>query len=942
MSNPNKLLPLVKQYIHFDTLYGQAKQAIETYGGRSWTDTGEHDPGVTFMEGYCYSASDLAYRSTLPLTDLLTPPSADQIAGGGIFPADFGPQMTLTSGPITPEDYRRALLDLYDTTGQYFYFRNAQLVVDPDDYTYWYDSGEKEFSFVKPTSTESSAPVEFKLRGNYTLYVEPTRSALQAQTAAKAALNAFLADNRNIGESVSNVVWTSPQQINPLALIELDENVQNFAAIFAAIYEATEKFISPSAMRYSAAALIAQGERPDAIYQGPYMTNGWIPVLPETVDYTKPVTVNLGGLAQVWLAIDGVKSIVSLREWSNAANTWSWTSQNNSTYPQLWGPDPLTEIVQSVQLITIGGEYVTAAKGDIEAEMSADPVIRDPDVILPYGRYRDVAQYHPATDSIPPCYGLQQLPPGGAQPPLYQFLLPFEQMMANGCRQLAMLPQLLTFRRNGYTVWGGQWPYAPGSPADKVHESYSSALKTQIAANADDYDQELAILNYLLTYFGTQRAAQMLDTTADEFLAVEQNYLGNISELAYHRDNIRPDEVSALQKRIASRLGFGIDLFDNPVDLSRLPFYLIEHRALLPVRPSSQYDAPNYPAGVTLSDDQSTLTVVLDPATSVSELLVGQLIDLVLVGGLAEPKENGDYTLTALIVGAIDVEGNSFSLYLQDNPELVLNMGRIVDAQNAKKLYWKNCQAWLQDIDYPLMYAADQDGVPADERVLAISGKFPFPAILRVGDTLVVNAIEDPVATGAGVSAWELPVTVKAIDGVAGTVTVVKADGAEHDFPVGTDVRNYFWYAGSSFDRFSFIVSLVLNKAILPQQGDAYTTERWIRQCVQAEIPACVSVVIHWLDDVNVNPSSPVSFQNFSRSYSSWQAGKTAPSTATYQLLWQLSLGLLPTRLIGIGTMVIASSDQRSQVIGPDGTDWNVDVIAKNSLFLVPKKYVPS
>jgi hypothetical protein len=65
MNNSTKLLPIVQDSIFFDALLAQAKQAITTYAGETWTDTGEHDPGVTFMEGFGYSVSDLAYRNTL-------------------------------------------------------------------------------------------------------------------------------------------------------------------------------------------------------------------------------------------------------------------------------------------------------------------------------------------------------------------------------------------------------------------------------------------------------------------------------------------------------------------------------------------------------------------------------------------------------------------------------------------------------------------------------------------------------------------------------------------------------------------------------------------------------------------------------------------------------------------------------------------------------------
>lgn len=157
MSNPDTLFLLVKEDIHFDRLLNQAHQVVEDQAGKLWTDTAEHDPGMTILEGICYGASDLAYRHTLPLQDLLTPALSEPQKG--IFPREFGPHRALTCGPITADDYRKALLDLHSNDwpvenaghGGDFLFRNVQLVREPEAerYAYWYDSEKREYSFVE-------------------------------------------------------------------------------------------------------------------------------------------------------------------------------------------------------------------------------------------------------------------------------------------------------------------------------------------------------------------------------------------------------------------------------------------------------------------------------------------------------------------------------------------------------------------------------------------------------------------------------------------------------------------------------------------------------------------------------------------------------------------------------------------------------------------------
>ena len=930
MSIPTKLLPLVREAIHFDALCARAKDEVTTYASQTWSDTGEHDPGVTLLEGFCYNVSDLAYRSTLPLTDLLTPPVAEQSAGDGIFPAAFGPQMALTSGPITADDYRRALLDLTDSTNSYYLFRNVQLVpLEPSDYSYYYDTYARTFSFVESEQTDGKAPISMGLRGNYTLYVELSREA--SESTAKTILEDFLTDNRNLGEAVTHINWLPGSALDLSLTVELEEDVQDIAQVYADIYQACEALFSPKAERILASDLAKQGISNEDIYLGPDLLHGWITKLPPEVDYTAPPIIDASYLPNTLLAVKGIKSVQSFSYKNDYGTTPGYI-------PRLWWSPPIKYMLDDsrnkVILLTAGGERVTASQADIEAKIPPVQVINNSPVVLPYGKWRDTAQYHPVSDKIPPCYELQQLPVAGTLPEqLYQFMLPFEQALANGCQQLAMLPQLLSFERSGSTVWGQQWPYAAGSIGDQVHSPYSTSLKTLTLANADDYDQELAILNHLLGYFGTQRASRMLSTNADDFLSIEQAYLGQITDLAYHRDNIRVDQVSALQKRIAARLGMGPELFGEHVDMGTLPFYLVEHRALLPVKPSSDYDGEQFPNQIAVSDDQLAL-VVTQTTLSLVNLLAGQLIDMVLVGGIPESGANGDgdYRLRGLLVDSVDSSAGTFTLVLADNPQLQTLMEDVIAAQSTADVYWQNSPLWLEDLNYPLSYADDQSGVAAGNKVLTVADTLPFPALIQPGDTLTLFSISTDTTILAD---------VLYVDDIAGTLTVQVVKDSLNPLPDDDVQADYYWYPQYAADRFSFIVSLVLNKAMLPASGDIHSTELWIKECVQAELPMHVALMIHWLEDESTNTTDARSFQNFAQTYASWQNRGTAPSGATYQLLWMLGLGMQPARMIGIGAMIIASDEQRTEVIGPDGTEWNSQVISDDSLLFIPKAYIP-
>lgn len=50
MSKENALFTVVKEDIDFDTLWQQVTDSLDTLSGDIWTDTTEHDPGVTLLQ----------------------------------------------------------------------------------------------------------------------------------------------------------------------------------------------------------------------------------------------------------------------------------------------------------------------------------------------------------------------------------------------------------------------------------------------------------------------------------------------------------------------------------------------------------------------------------------------------------------------------------------------------------------------------------------------------------------------------------------------------------------------------------------------------------------------------------------------------------------------------------------------------------------------------
>ncbi|WP_445374403.1 hypothetical protein ACSLVK_20330 [Photorhabdus tasmaniensis] len=956
MNNQDALFPIVKDDITFDALLTQAKTVIEQQSGQGWSNTSENDPGITLLEACCYGASDLAYRHSLPLKDLLTPKKEDQTSGDGIFPKEFGPQQILTCGPITAEDYRRALLDLHssdtvnETSEGYFFFNDVQLIREPDNqrYEYWYNKEKREYSFK---NSGSDSPLA--LRGNYWLYLLPNRETEDNKIPAQERLKAFLKDNRNLGESVSNIIWLKPTDFLLQIDIELDDDVKDIADIFAKVYMTAEQMVLAKPLRYTTQVMKEQGYSNEEIFSGPYLHHGWIPELPQAKDYTGSTLLNLSHLVNQLLAITGIQSITRFTLGEHDGNispcqkdNWSWKIAQGY-YPRLWKKDPLTLITSPTSPLTItakGGVKVVVSKQQVEEKIIAKPLIDTQPELLGWGKHRKVLDYYPVSNKLPACYGLQAYASTPQQIQLHQFMLPFEQMLANGCAELALLPKLLAFKQRGEAVYGVQWPFKDNMVSQNVHQNIMPDLMTRLSHDSqiyiDDiqqqdyanYAKELTILDYLLGYFGTQRAARPLTLDTRDFLDTQRGYLAQQPELTYQRNNIRIDKVSALQKRIAARLGLGGECFSETPDLAELPFYLIEHRQLLPVKPDTTFDIKQKPDALEIEDDQLRIT----QKNSAGRLLQGQVINLIIL------EDDREFPLRGQMI--TEVTGDTFSLGIGNSTDLEHNLHRVQQAFNDSKLRWQNSPVWLEDMDYQLVYANETyQNAAEDERWITSSAQSPFPALIKVDDEITLKYVITPAGPSKKISAsavrtapqseYELKARVIKFDRIQGKILIKRNQDSQSNFPLETEAWRYRWYFSSekyaSADRFSFVVSVVINRQLIENERvDPYKLESWVKTEILAEFPAHISMIIHWLSEEH--------FEDFANTYKRWQNNDAPLGDEAYHILETLTLGRLPSAATGIGSMRIATEQQRIEVVGESDDKWNEDVIKSNQLLYVP------
>lgn len=916
----------IREQIHFDTLWAKVYDVVQRYAGENWTALADHDPGITLLQALTYITSDLSYRHTLPLIDLLTPAKTDRMyrEKEGIFAPEFGPERALTCGPVTLDDYRRAILDLHN--GTQFYFRDVQIQYElPNErYCYRYDAEERAFKFS--TALSSPAPEDFVVHGGYTIWVA-TNPGINWKGGAKEVLETFLKEHRNLCETVNSTIRLEPQSLNINLIIDLEDDLseQDAVALMADVFLCTDALVSPTALRSSAKALDAEGQGAEMIYRGPKLEHGWITQLPPPPESNaKKRSIDLRPLAGRLQKLPGVKQVLSVEPTNSEVEfdkyPWAWMGDSG-------GPD-YTTLTNHVKFRKRGQSIVIDHQKlkeqlTIKLKTQQQQGIETEHPRVPYGRFRSPGDYYSAGERLPPCYQLQQEweildeKQKNAAKQLYQFLLPFEQWLANGCDQLAKLPSILSFdQRKGDSVWGGsKWlkmedGFNGVKPEDVLSSVELNKLVKLIDTQSEDNDKELSILNYLLGYFGEDRASRtLLSVKPNEFREVQQGFLSQITSLAYERAAISVSKISALQRRIAARLGVGQELFEKNGKFpnKELPFYIIEHRQLLPAVPSCQVNK-EWQKIEEVQHGQNTLTLTL---LSVNEMKVGQLIDLQEGEGpnLLPIVANVIHTVSSTKDSAPGKYLNEVSINLAQHVRLKHSVPRI-DKATWK---WRYSEIWLKRKLYSLEYAKDQLNLTGNTpKRLSINKENRYPVDLKVND--VISLVCDSKQAKSVVPSLSETETLKSSPPTLLRATVLKLDPVQEwievDLENGTwpgDTSQYSWTVPYHKDIFSFTISVVLKREWLVQDsaGDPYLTDAWIRQIVAEEVPSHITTKIHWLNEQQ--------YKNFSTSYDAWQMNGMTLGDRSYELLEQLSIGYVPvdTRT-GIGVTHIFKESERA------------------------------
>ena len=449
----------IAKWMDFDLLRSEGIGHISKLSGDLWTDHNLHDPGITILEVLCYALTDLGYRNSLPIEDLLAK-KPGKVKG----PDDnfFSAAQLLTNSPLTVLDYRKMLMNLDGV-------RNA-----------WLEPATGPEALLKTYPKGTSECEKVRLSGLYNVILE-----LDAFAEGKAIMEqegkvdriltqtkALLHDHRNLCEDFQDIFVLNDEEISITADLEVSADA-NPDDVMLDIMVALQLFLSPQIQYYTLQEMLAKKKSMLEIFQG----RAFDAVDPSSADglqqernygfidtdelnkIERRTELHASDFYQVIMNVKGVNAIRNLKLYNymgglqqTCGEDWCLrlTPRHRPVMAPIYSEFRCFKngLEFSPDKIKVDKRFKQKLSGLISKSLKADS---DLDAPMPYGEHRaDLGEYHSIQHEFPLLYriGVDQLPASAPlelhvkKQQLKGYLLFFDQLLANYLAQLANLREL--------------------------------------------------------------------------------------------------------------------------------------------------------------------------------------------------------------------------------------------------------------------------------------------------------------------------------------------------------------------------------------------------------------------------------------------------------------------------------------------------------------------
>jgi hypothetical protein len=592
--------------MNYEFLHSEGLKYIEKLAHKIWTDYNLHDPGITILELLCYAITDLGYRTSYPIEDIL---ASSEDSSKNLSEQFFSAKTILPTRPVTENDYRKLLLDIEGVINAWLVRHHpAPFYVDCLNSKLSYDNNHLENKVV--------------LKGLYDIMLELEKDkAGQASEIIKKA-KAKLHKNRNLCEDFICFNIIEPKEFILCAEIDLafDADIDE---VEASIFYEVQKYLTPPVKFYTLQEMFDKGKRADEIFEGPLLEHGFIDDDELEASFIRN-TIRLSDIIQIIMDIEGVLAVrdVIVRPASGEVmsdDKWIIKVNEKGKLNQPVIDVQGSRIVYYKDILPFRADE-DKVKDDLQKRRDKEhrKLISSEDIPIPEGQFRDIEQYYSFQNHFPQNYGISQTGlPGSATEKrkarakqLKAYLLFYDQVLADYFSQLAHVKELFSLNKEVKKTYFTQVVLSVKDvEKDGLYEKDIPQLKKKIQELAEDKDlffkRRNIFLDHLLARFaenfneyvwlmyslnGNQAKEDMIETKLN-FLK-EYRAISSERGMAFNyrdKDNLWDTyNVSGLEHRLARLLGFENyqrrNLCTPPVS-DEEGLFVVEHILLRPINP---------------------------------------------------------------------------------------------------------------------------------------------------------------------------------------------------------------------------------------------------------------------------------------------------------------------------------------------------------------------
>lgn len=576
--------PKLKALDH-EALYLAGVEYVQAYCGKIWTDYNVHDPGMTILELLSYVLTDVAFRASSPIADVL----ASGLGSNDLSDQFHSAAQVFTNQALTVNDYRKLLIDVPNV-------ENAWVL--PVQTLLHVDKSKAKLLFAKPANRKTEQ-VEIQGINRVVLDLSESASAVEKKLAEEQARQRLMA-HRNLCEDWTAIERIRKQNFFLCGGIELEVYARP-DQVYAEILFAVQNYLTPVIKRYSLTEMLdlRHGNREayttNEIFSGPWLENGFI--TDESLTKTQLKTeIRLSDIIGLIMDIDGVSRVRKLHI-SPSGITFDdpadWLVPVKSDHKPILNPghSRLEFFVDDLPVNTVVEKVVTIYKALKNKVKQVQQAIKTEDLPVPGGRQRKIREYFSIQNHFPAVYGVGSL---GLQAQasieeknrVRQFkgyLLFFDQVLANFTAQLTHLASLFSSDQAVTESYAFQLVssfkdyeeiYALPVEDDPVSRSTRiQVIKQLFIKEGDELDRRNRFLDHLIARFGEQTSdfaaalVNMFDANAQTLVRYKCNFINRFPEISRMRGTAfnyalnsdgqiwDTNNISGLEKRLAALLG---------------------------------------------------------------------------------------------------------------------------------------------------------------------------------------------------------------------------------------------------------------------------------------------------------------------------------------------------------------------------------------------------